>query len=392
MQELFKFLKGYVIIKVTGVFPERFLNLAARNNLYVWDVRRVDKNVYILKISARAFLELKKIAYNSDCHVSIISKKGLFFTLRNIKNIRIVLIGAALFAAIIVYASGSITDIYITGNENIASYEIEKRLEAYGLKPGVRKASVDTKDIKLRFLKEFEDVSYIAVNLHGTKAYVQIAEAAKKPFITDADAPCNIVSDVDGIIETLRVKTGFPVVSEGDAVCQGQLLVSGITDSRFLTVRYVNCDADIVIRTWRDFCREFPLKKEIRTKTDETEYSLEIIVNGKTIKKAKTKYKEYSHKINHIFKSSFVEINKYEFIKENVSYEVMSVKDAFDYYYSSFLEESKKTLKEGTQIAFVKHNYKEDSGKIRIWIELETLENRGVKQEIKKEEEYGENN
>ena len=255
------------------------------------------------------------------------------------------------------------------------------------------KRDADVSEIVKKFRIENDDISYIAINLHGTKAYVQIAEATPKPEIVDPNIPCNIVSDVDGVIETIRVKTGFQVAKEGETVCKGQLLVSGITDSRFVTVRYVNSDAEIVIRTWRDLSREFPLNREMRTKTGRTSDSLEIIAGSKIIKKAKTDFKDYSTTVyKTIFKFPFLEINKVLFSEEIVKYEELSLEDAFKVYYNSYLEEIKKELKEGTKIVSIRHNYVSDKGKIRIWIELETLEKAGVKQEIKKEEENGENN
>ena len=393
MQELFKFFKGYVIIKITGDFPERFLNLAVNRNIYIWDVRRAGNNVYTMKMSAKAFLELKKVAYISNCRVSVIAKKGFIFRLKSIKNLKAILTGILIFGIVIVYVSGCVTDIYVEGNENLTVSDIEDRLSGYGLKRWVRKSSLDTENIQRLFLKDNDDVSYIAVNLHGTKAYVQVAEAVEKPYVVDADAPCNIVSDKDGIVETLRVKTGFPVVKEGDAVHQGQLLVSGITDSRFLTVRYVNSDAEIVIRTWRDFCREFPLIREIRTKTGNTSTSYRITLWGKTVKKAKTKFDNFSADEELVTDQSHLGITKVKFFEENVIYETLTPEEAFEIYYKEYLGEIKKGLPEATEIVSVRHNSKEDEGKLRIWIELETLEKSGVKQEIKKEEtNNGENN
>ena len=49
--QLFYFLKGYVIIKVTGNFPEKFLNLAMQQNVYIWDIRKTSEETITLKIS-----------------------------------------------------------------------------------------------------------------------------------------------------------------------------------------------------------------------------------------------------------------------------------------------------------------------------------------------------
>lgn len=393
MSELFNFLKGYVIIKVKGNFPEKFLNLALMKKIYIWDIRKVDRDVVTMKMSTKGFLLLKDISRRSNCRVTVIAKKGLFFKLRNIRHIKAFSIGLIVFFLTVKINSLLITDIRIEGNENIPTSQIEKLLYDCGLKRWMFKNSLDIEQTERQARIENKDLSFLAINLNGTIAYVQVAEAIDKPEIVDRDTPFNIVASKDGVIETIRVKTGFQVAHSGDTVKKGDLLVSGITDSRFLTVRYVNSDAEIKLRAWQDYVKEFPLKIEERTKTGQTELSYEIELFGRKIKKSKTKYKDYAVIQDYEKKfNNFLTVRKNTYSEENVTYTKLNEKDAFNYYYNNYLEEIKKTLEPETEIVAIKNNFKAEGEKIRIWIELETLENGGIKQEIKKEEDYGENN
>jgi similar to stage IV sporulation protein len=285
------------------------------------------------------------------------------------------------------FLTNIITDIYIEGNAHIKSEEIINRLGECGLKKGMLKAFVDTDETEKLFKIANSDVSYIAININGTKAYVQIAEARKKPNIEEKDKAYDIVSDYDGVIESIRTKAGFQVVNAGDSVYKGQLLVSGIGDSRFLTVRYINSNADIIIRNWKSYIKEFPLTKTQRFATGEKNTSYEIYIFGKKVKTAKTKFKNFSLKYKKTYKiNSILEINKIEYTEEVVQEEKLSLKEAFDYYYPLFLSEAKASLKKDCKIEGVKHNHVQNNDKIRIWIEFETLNSGGVKKEIKKDE------
>jgi RND family efflux transporter MFP subunit len=99
----------------------------------------------------------------------------------------------------------------------------------------MRKSKLDTGKVKENFIIKYHDVSFIAVNIKGTKAYVQIAEATPKPYIVDENAACNIISPYDGVIESIQVKRGFQVAKEGDTVKTGQLLYV-LDDERYLAI------------------------------------------------------------------------------------------------------------------------------------------------------------
>ena len=91
------FFKGYVIIKVKGLTLERFLNLAATNDIYLWDIRRIDYTELEMKATIEGFRALKEIVNKVGCRVEIVEKKGLPFLLYRIKNRKALGIGFILF-------------------------------------------------------------------------------------------------------------------------------------------------------------------------------------------------------------------------------------------------------------------------------------------------------
>lgn len=50
-----EFLKGYVIIKVEGLTLERFLNLAATRDIYLWDINRIGHTILEMKVTIEGF-------------------------------------------------------------------------------------------------------------------------------------------------------------------------------------------------------------------------------------------------------------------------------------------------------------------------------------------------
>lgn len=65
----------------------------------------------------------------------------------------------------------------------------------------------------------------------------------------------------------MEVYEGAAVVKPGDTVYQGQLLVSGVMDSKTIGARFVHASAKILGRTWRNIDITEPLYETKRTPT-----------------------------------------------------------------------------------------------------------------------------
>ena len=73
--------KGYVNISVCGFFVERFLNLALKDDIKLWNLKRdVDLEVKA-SVSIFDYKKLVKIAKKTGCKISIVKKVGIPFLL-----------------------------------------------------------------------------------------------------------------------------------------------------------------------------------------------------------------------------------------------------------------------------------------------------------------------
>ena len=114
--------------------------------------------------------------------------------------------------------SNFVWNIEIVGNNTIETSEIMKDLNENGLKTGMIKQKINTKEVINNIRLKRNDIAWIGVNIKGTNAIVSIVEADKKPEIIDENEYCNIVTRKDGIITKINVQNGTALVKEGDIV------------------------------------------------------------------------------------------------------------------------------------------------------------------------------
>ena len=113
-------------------------------------------------------------------------------------------------------------------------------------------------------LTKLPDLSWMTVNISGSRAMVLIQERESKPDIYDENQGKNIVASQSGIIRKSSVMNGKSLVEVGQTVAKGQTLVSGIMESIGGETRFVNSRAVIMADTGRVIRLVYPAETEFK--------------------------------------------------------------------------------------------------------------------------------
>lgn len=282
------FFRGYVIIRVEGLTLERFLNLAASNDIYLWDINRVDYTVLEMKVTIRGFKELKEIIKKVGCRVELIDKKGLPFILYSFRQRKMLGFGFIIFFALIFYLSSLIWHVEIVGNETVKTEDILEVLERENIKKGIIKYRIDEEYVEYMLLKEFDIFSYLSVNIEGTKMTIEVKERDLPPEVIDENIPCNIVATKKGVIEKVIARNGRSVVKKGDVVEKGQVLITGIITDEYSEIEmYVHAEGEVLAKTLYSYKVEEPIEKTVKVETGEVYERRELKFGDRVIQFAK---------------------------------------------------------------------------------------------------------
>ena len=388
---LFNIIRGYVIIMVEGYFLERFINICTRRQIYLWDIKKINSAKIRLKISINGFKMLRPIAHKTGCSVRIVQKKGLPFLLYKHRRRKTFIAGIVIFFGILWYITSFVWVIEVVGNEHLEAGEIKASLRECGFKKGSFKATLNLPALENRMLLANDKLSWVGIEIKGTKATVGIKERRKAPQIVEIHISCNIVSANEGVIHRMIVKSGQPMVKEGDTIEKGQLLVSGVLDSKVEGVRYVHAVADVEARTWYEETKELSLTKEINIKTGNEitrrslkvfNFNINFFINSSipytnydkmTSKKALTIGKNYILPI-------VIETNVYEEVM--IEKQKMTIQQAIEDNIISIREKIKDQMSEGAQIVEeIMEHMRIDDNNIVFTLRVECIEEIG-KQEV----------
>jgi similar to stage IV sporulation protein len=263
---------GYLFIEMTGFSPERFLNMCSVHEIELWKVINSGHS-YQLFMTVQGFRKVKPLVRKSKVRLRILKKFGLPFFLHRNKKRKLYAAGFVSFFLILYSLSLFIWDIEFDGNRMYTYDTLLKFCESEEIRYGMRKSKIDCDVLEETFRTKFPEITWVSARVSGTRLLVKIKENEVLSEIPVKDeTPCDIIAEKDGVITSMIVRSGVPMVAIGDTIEQGQTLISGtlpiIGDSEeVINTHFVRSEADITARTEYHFTRQMPLFRKVDVET-----------------------------------------------------------------------------------------------------------------------------
>ena len=286
MKKLLNLLLGYVQWQITGAFPERMLNLCAQHRLAFWQLRWLDGTTFTFRTSLFARKQVELLAQKAMCETKILARCGTGAAVTRLTKRWGFLIGLALCLFAVGVLSRFLLTVEVVGCDSVPPAVILSELHRLGVRPGAYGPSIDRKAVANEALIALPQLSYMVINVNGTKAEVTVEEATPPPKLLDEDTPAHVVADADGIIVSLRADAGQALFQKGDIVAAGEVLISGKIDLKepqyseidlgWLVVRAMG---SVRARTWRTLEESIPLNtaEKVRTGEEQTFYTVNFL-------------------------------------------------------------------------------------------------------------------
>lgn len=242
--KLTRWVRGYVDFCAYGKFPERFINLTSKNGIYIWNSKPTETG-----FSASMFLydykNIRTTARKSKLKTKVTKRNGLPFLIRKY-NYRIgLLIGSVIGFLLILVLSNFIWSVEVTPTENISESTVIELLEENGVGVGAYKGNIDVQAVERNSILSCDKIGWMSINMTGNCISVKLIEKIPKPETPDEEIPCNIRASADGVITQIKANKGVTKVLKGSGVAKGELLVSGIVESKLETLKYVRASAEV---------------------------------------------------------------------------------------------------------------------------------------------------
>lgn len=267
LQRAVNFCLGEVTVEVESAFPERVLNLCSAHGIPFWDLQWHSPLCFSVTMTRGSWRQLRQQAERLDAKLTVRSREGLPYLALRLRRRTVLLAGLALCAGLFVYSTFFIWDFAIEGNVTVSDEEILRALQKNGVTLGTFAYSFRSDDLRNHVLLDIPELSYIAVNVSGCRANVQVRERVEPPEDVDKRRPGNTVAVRDGLVTDIRPYDGEKLVLPGTTVQKGQLLISGVVDDVQAGTRFLMGRGKVYARTWYQTRCLVPGEKEEKVYT-----------------------------------------------------------------------------------------------------------------------------
>ena len=270
---IWRYILGFLVVKISGENSEKFINLVAANGINIWNLYWKSGSIYG-NVSINNFLKLFSIRHQAKCKISIIKRYGLTNKTKKYKKRLGLFLGAIIFVSTLYFLTNFIWVINVNGNTAITTQSIKANCSKLGIEEGVFKSKISSKYDAQRLQLTQNEVSWCSFNIEGCVLNINITESKRTDRETRKN-PCNLKATIDGRITKIDVTNGEVKIKVGDVVSKGDLLVSGVTQNASSTV-FVHSSGEIIAETKREFSAQGNFEQMQRLETN-NEYNRKTI-------------------------------------------------------------------------------------------------------------------
>ena len=282
MERLGGWLCGKVQFSVEGGAYEKLLNRCTEMGLTLAGLQPTALGVKGW-MPARDYKKIHRAGRHCHCRTKILRRRGLPFLLRRYRGRWGLLIGPVLFAALCIYFSGTLWCVRYYEVPWQYQTEVDRLLKENGLWPGCRPTEQDLARVRQTILMQSEQLADLALNFVKGRLVVEVEPRTQKPEM-EQYAPGSVVAAKGGIIEQLEVEHGFAVVSAGQRVEEGDLLITGTyIDEKTGNVVITPAQGVVVARTETVYQSAQPLQFTAHIPTGEVREYHTLLLGGHRI-------------------------------------------------------------------------------------------------------------
>jgi len=225
-----------VVYSIKGLNLDNFINLLKNRNITLFDLKKVSNKQLIVTVSLfdskKLFAFAKEMCYN----IEKVKEKGLGYPLLLALRSTGLVVGCLVFIITTTLLSDVVYQISFSGTGSVCKREVYEYLDSVGVKEGSRFSQIDYQKLEDQILAENNNLSFVSLEKHGNTLMVDLALANSQVDRLNSQI-YSLYSTVDGVVESLKVYRGTPLVKVGDKVENGALLVDGYMVIKEKTVK-----------------------------------------------------------------------------------------------------------------------------------------------------------
>lgn len=222
-------MRGNVILELTTADIPAALAAITRAGIDVEDLQERSALSVRFTVRRKDLYAISDLIEKRGDSLRQIMRLGSYWKIRALARHWLLIAGLLFLFALTAWLPTRVLFIRVEGNRSISTRMVLEKAANCGIVFWADRGTVRSEQMKNALLDALPELQWAGINTYGCLAVITVEERAM-PGSERPDAPGNIVSDRDAIILEITASHGTAAVKPGDAVREGDLLISGFTD------------------------------------------------------------------------------------------------------------------------------------------------------------------
>ena len=278
---IFQSIGGTVEVELTSAAIEASLEKLIGQGIPIADIRADDPLTAQFRIHRRDFRRVRKFTEKQGGQLRLLHRRGIYWDLKRITR-RPLILGILILLLLSLMLQRRVLFVQVEGNTTIPTRQILDAAAESGIRFGSRSREVRSEKMKNALLASIPELQWAGVNTYGSVAVITVRERTDREEENADTGISSIVASRDGVILSCTATSGNLLCQPGQAVSQGDTLISCYTDCG-LCVTADRAEGEILALTSRSLSVLTPAEAVQRAGKQQSRAKFALIIGKKRI-------------------------------------------------------------------------------------------------------------
>ena len=274
--------RGFVTVEITGADIPLTLQTMTEEGITLLGSDYQDDLTVHLTITRQEFETCRKICEKRGDRIRKTGHQGAYWRLHGFRSRPVLLMGLLLVFCLSLYLPTRILFVHVEGNQRIPPRKILDTAYQCGIRFGASRRAVRSERMKNALLEAIPQLQWAGINTQGAVAVISVRERPVEESPSLSTGFGHIVALTDAMVTSCTATRGTLLCAEGQAVREGQILISGYTDTG-LMIRAEEAQGEIWGSTMRKITAVTPSKLYHAVPTGVEKEKISILFGKKRI-------------------------------------------------------------------------------------------------------------